>query len=154
MSSFQTSQIIPQLVQYHEPAYLEAISPTAIKMRAFMLGAVASLVTMQLDDRANPLLHKRLVTEFQPADFRALIGERFHIQSHDGLLTIATLDAVNEQRNDVPACYALFFRNPLGAKIVESTYTFAHTQLGIFDLPVSVSTLPSASGRFVAQVVR
>ena len=132
----------------NNPAYLDSIFSVGQKQRPYMLGTVASLVSLRIDHTFNPLLRARPLAEFQPSDFSSLLGECFYLQSSKGLLSTAHLEAVIPYADGATTSFTLTFCNPAGAAIVKDLYTVANTRLGLFEL--SVSQIAQNEGTFVA----
>jgi hypothetical protein len=126
-----------------------------------MAGAVVGLAAVALCMTGLPAVgsfgQERSLAELHFADFNAVLGQRFSVHRL-GEAPIST-QLVAVKRSAFPAagggspqtdCFALTFCSAKGGNMTQGVYTFAHRQLGYFDLFVVPTQPVDHEERYVA----
>lgn len=110
---------------------------------------------------ASGLAPKRSIADLHFGDFDALAGQSFRVYGADSLPRVVQLASV---KNRAPMastaasprheCFSLAFSAPKGEPLPQGTYTFAHPQLGHFDLFVVPTMAVAHEERAIAIINR
>jgi hypothetical protein len=134
----------------------------ALKRRDVMLGALAGVglwVTHLLP--IPEFRHKPALADWHFADFNALLGERFRLYNHAGLLGL--LQLIDVKNSTFPAartnnahqeCFSLAFHAPKGHAFTQDTYTLVHPKLGHFALFIVPTQPVEHADRYIAIINR
>ncbi len=148
-------------MKYNQSTGRAGLYAALIKRRAFMGGAVAGLSTVALWLAGFPtgrnFGQQRSLEELHFADFNALFGQHFSIRRQGEPPIITQLVAV--KKSAFPAiggsspqteCFSLTFCSAKGSQLVQGSYTFAHRQLGYFELFIVPTQAVDYEERYVA----
>lgn len=109
----------------------------------------------------NSLMRRRSIADLHFADFDALLGQSFLVNTIDALPRSVRLAAVKPgaaartgAANPRHECFSLAFCGPKGQAFPQGTYTFAHPQLGYFDLFVVPTMAVDHEERHIAIINR